>query len=162
MQLAYKRLLSMNLLEARRMIIEVYERYASISATAHQMGTSRQVVRKWIRRYEAEGKKGLMDRSRRPHISPRKTPYHPKRLLCNRLGTPIFCPKDKRRVKDEEFYLPCILSWNNADDMLRSAQTWQYVYNIKRPHFGKGMGGLSPLVPLRGINQTPISWLQSP
>ncbi|TKJ41346.1 hypothetical protein CEE36_08505 [candidate division TA06 bacterium B3_TA06] len=201
MQVSYQRLHNMNPIQARRMIIETYPRCASISATAHQMGTSRQVVRKWIRRYEAEGEKGLMDRSRRPHISPRKTPYHPKRLLCNRLGTPIFSPKEKRREKefggksqrtlerlqetlyspwnavlariplgrkgyngrvershltdDEEFYLPCILSWNNADDMLRSAQAWQYIYNVKRPHFGKGMGSLSPLDKLRslGYNQ---------
>ncbi len=56
---------------------------------------------------------------------------------------------------DQEFYLPCILSWNNADDMLRSAQAWQYIYNVKRPHFGKGMGSLSPLDKLRslGYNQ---------
>ncbi|TET23129.1 MAG: helix-turn-helix domain-containing protein [Candidatus Stahlbacteria bacterium] len=99
MQIRYQRLHRMNPLEARRIIIETYERYASISATAREMETSRQVVRKWVQRYELEGEKGLSDRSRCPHISPRKTPYHPERLLCNRLGTPIFCPKDKRRVK---------------------------------------------------------------
>jgi len=331
MQVSYQRLHNMNPIQARRMIIETYQRCASISATAHQMGTSRQVVRKWIRRYEAEGEKGLMDRSRRPHISPRKTPSKIERLvrklrsktgygrrrlawilrrdynicisedtvrhILRRLGVkskgkprrkfypahwawevkqpfslaqvdtkhildfgalgskrwdhlrkhhlPIyqwtFCeaktrlrflayshectrsngklfatlvlvwlrgwgidtrlvwqtdsgeefggksPRTLERLQetlyspwnavlariplgrkgyngrvershltdDEEFYLPCILSWNNADDMLRSAQAWQYIYNVKRPHFGKGMGSLSPLDKLRslGYNQ---------
>jgi len=81
MQVSYQRLHNMNPIQARRMIIETYQRCASISATAHQIGTSRQVVRKWIRRYEAEGEKGLMDRSRRPHISPRKTPSKIERLV---------------------------------------------------------------------------------
>lgn len=168
MQIRYQRLHRMNPLEARRIIIETYERYASISATAREMETSRQVVRKWVQRYELEGEKGLRDRSRRPHISPRKTPskierlvrklrsktgcgrrrlawilrrdynicisedtvrhilrrlgtkskrkprrrfypahwvwevkepfFHPTRTEV-RAGTPIFCPKDKRRVK---------------------------------------------------------------
>lgn len=63
------------------MIIETYERYASISAVSRELGTSRQVVRKWLRRYHAEGEKGLVDRSRRPHISPRKTASKIERLV---------------------------------------------------------------------------------
>ncbi|NLI97125.1 hypothetical protein GX441_00510 [bacterium] len=52
------------------------------------------------------------------------------------MGTPIFCPSDKRRVRDR---------------LLKSAQAWQYVCNFKRPHFGKGMGGLSPLAKLQSL-----------
>ncbi|NLI99368.1 transposase, partial [bacterium] len=52
---------------------------------------------------------------------------------------------------DEEFYLPMILCWNDTDQFLKSAQAWQYVYNLKRPHFGKGMGGLSPLAKLQSL-----------
>jgi len=81
MQLAYKRLLSMNLLEARRMIVESYSMCANISAVSRELGTSRQVVRKWLRRYQEEGAKGLRDRSRRPHISPRKTIWRVERLV---------------------------------------------------------------------------------
>ena len=296
MQVSYQRLHKMNPIQARRMIIETYPRCASISATAREMETSRQVVRKWVQRYELEGEKGLSDRSRCPHISPRKTPskierlvrklrkktgcgrrrlawilrrdynicisedtvrhilrrlgtkskrkprrrfypahwvwevkepfFHPTRTEV-RAGTPIFCPEGAKgglktdsgeeqrapwgkklpqrvfggksprtleelqktlykpwnaqlariplgrkgyngRVErshltdDQEFYLPCILSWKDTDDLLRMAEAWQHVYNVKRPHFGKGMGGLSPLVPLRGINQTPITRIQSP
>ena len=37
---------------------------------------SERSVRKWRRRFEAEGSTGLLDRSSRPHRSPRKTPAH--------------------------------------------------------------------------------------
>ena len=51
-----------------------YHETGSIRETARRWHTSRQVVRKWVRRYEAEGLSGLEDRSRRPHSSPRQTP----------------------------------------------------------------------------------------
>lgn len=35
-------------------------------------GISRPTLRKWARRYEAEGEAGLRSHSRRPHVSPRK------------------------------------------------------------------------------------------
>jgi transposase InsO family protein len=37
------------------------------------MGISRRCVRTWITRYQAEGEAGLVDRSSRPHTSPRRT-----------------------------------------------------------------------------------------
>jgi transposase InsO family protein len=40
---------------------------------AKQLGVSRQTVHKWVRRYQAEGPAGLVDRSSRPHSSPRRT-----------------------------------------------------------------------------------------
>ena len=60
--------------EARRKLIKTYEVTGSIRKTAALWGTSRLVVRKWVRRYQKEGPSGLQDRSRRPRASPRKTP----------------------------------------------------------------------------------------
>jgi hypothetical protein len=57
---------------------------------------------------------------------------------------------------DEEFYLPMILNWKDTDDLLKSAQAWQYVYNVKRGHFGKGMGGRSPLEKLQSTGYNHI------
>jgi len=34
---------------------------------------------------------------------------------------------------------------------LRRAQRWQHYYNVKRPHFGAGMEGKSPLERLREL-----------
>lgn len=44
----------------------------SVSEVAHQTRVSERTVRKWVRRYEAEGPSGLEDRSSRPHHSPQR------------------------------------------------------------------------------------------
>jgi transposase InsO family protein len=41
---------------------------------AHQMGCSRATAYKWLRRYAAEGRPGLIDRPSRPHHCPHRTP----------------------------------------------------------------------------------------
>lgn len=45
-----------------------------IKAATKYFGCSRNTVRKWLRRWQAEGPKGLKNRSRRPKNSPNKTP----------------------------------------------------------------------------------------
>ncbi len=40
---------------------------------AKQVGVSRQTVHKWVRRFQAEGRAGLTDRSSRPRSSPTRT-----------------------------------------------------------------------------------------
>lgn len=45
-----------------------------IKASARQFNCSRNTVRKWLRRWKAEGPKGLRNRSRKPNNSPNKTP----------------------------------------------------------------------------------------
>jgi DNA invertase Pin-like site-specific DNA recombinase len=71
--LAYRRLYEMNKVEARKELIKTYQETGSISATARLWNTSRQVVRKWVRRYQAQKEEGLKDKSRRPLHSPRQT-----------------------------------------------------------------------------------------
>jgi transposase InsO family protein len=46
----------------------------SIRAVAHDVGVCESTVRKWLRRYRAEGRDGLRDRSCRPQRSPTATP----------------------------------------------------------------------------------------
>ena len=71
--LAYGEVYAMNKVEARLRLVQTYEETRSISKTARIWHTSRQVVRKWVRRYQAEGESGLRDRSRRPRRMPMKT-----------------------------------------------------------------------------------------
>ena len=71
-ELAYRQAYIMNSVEARKRLITTYQETKSIRKRAKMWGTSRQVVRKWVGRFEAE--EGLEDRSRRPHHSPRQTP----------------------------------------------------------------------------------------
>jgi len=46
----------------------------SARAVAEDLGICESTVRKWVRRYQAEGRAGLRDRSCRPHRSPTATP----------------------------------------------------------------------------------------
>jgi transposase len=72
--MAYREIHAMNSIEARKLVIRTYQETGSISETARLWRTSRQVVRKWVRRFQEQGEEGLKDRSRRPHHSPRQTP----------------------------------------------------------------------------------------
>jgi transposase InsO family protein len=45
-----------------------------VAHAAKAMGISRQCAYRWVRRWRAEGGDGLVDRSSRPHTSPRRTP----------------------------------------------------------------------------------------
>ena len=46
----------------------------SLAAAAEAVGISVRAAAKWLRRYRAEGKQGLLDRSSAPHRVPRRTP----------------------------------------------------------------------------------------
>lgn len=72
--LAYREVYAMSRVEARQRLVRTYEETRSVSETARRWQTSRQVVRKWLRRFRAEDVAGLRDRSRRPAHSPRQTP----------------------------------------------------------------------------------------
>lgn len=57
----------------------------SASATAEAMGVSRATVYKWLRRFEAEGPTGLIDRTSAPHRRPRSLSRRQvKRILAAR------------------------------------------------------------------------------
>ena len=58
----------------RLKIVHTWQECGSLRETARRLSISRNTVRKWVRRYLAEGETGLKDRSRRPHRCPRKTP----------------------------------------------------------------------------------------
>lgn len=70
---------SLTPLGRRKMIACVLDRGWTIEATAERFQVDAKTVRKWRDRYIAEGAKGLMDRSSRPHRSPNRTPE-----LCRR------------------------------------------------------------------------------
>jgi len=55
---------------------------ANISALCRRFGISRTTGYKWIRRYKAEGKEGLRDRSRKPRNSPNKTSDRVEEAVC--------------------------------------------------------------------------------
>jgi len=48
------------------------------------------------------------------------------------------------RTDDEEFYLPCVLSWDTVEAFLGAGLGWLYYYNYERVHSGYGMAGRTP------------------
>jgi len=64
----------MNTVEARLRLVRTYQQTGSVRATARQWQTSRQVVRKWVGRYQRLGEAGLCNASHGPQHSPRQTP----------------------------------------------------------------------------------------
>jgi transposase InsO family protein len=63
----------MTLNEERRSAIHLLRAGQRVNAVAAELGKSTRWVRKWRKRYEAEGWDGLKDRSRRPHKITRQT-----------------------------------------------------------------------------------------
>ncbi len=56
------------------LVRRVLEEQQTPRAVATALGVCVRTVRKWVKRYQAEGRSGLVDRSSRPHRSPRRTP----------------------------------------------------------------------------------------
>lgn len=54
-------------LKARRTWVETYRQTGNAGLTCRRCGISRPTLRKWARRFEADGESGLRSKSRRPH-----------------------------------------------------------------------------------------------
>lgn len=81
-------------LERTRFVLEHERSGLSISELCRRYGISRPTGYQWIRRYRAEGMDGLLDRSRRPLESPRKTPPEVvEKLIALRAKKPTWGPK---------------------------------------------------------------------
>src|SRR3954468_4143675 len=52
--------------------IKLYEEIGNAGVVCRRCGISRPTLRKWWRRYQAQGTAGLEEQSRRPHHSPRR------------------------------------------------------------------------------------------
>jgi len=72
MDISYREIYAMNKEEARKQVVSSYIALGNISQVASLWHTSRNVVRKWIRRFEQKGEEGFRDESKKPHSSPRK------------------------------------------------------------------------------------------
>jgi transposase InsO family protein len=82
----------------RRAVMEVLDG-AAVAQVARQFGTSRQSVHAWLKRFEAEGEQGLVERSRRPKTSPTRLAADVEALVCElRRAHPRWGP---RRIAHE-------------------------------------------------------------
>ncbi len=53
-----------------------------VAIAAESMGVSRETAYRWVRRFRAEGRAGLVDRSSRPHRFPNQTPADVEDRVC--------------------------------------------------------------------------------
>src|SRR5918911_1035519 len=68
-------------LRSRRLLAaRVVEEGWSLAAAAEAAGVSERTACKWVARFRAEGRAGLVDRSSAPHRRPRRTP--PERVAA--------------------------------------------------------------------------------
>ncbi|WP_042411071.1 IS481 family transposase [Streptacidiphilus carbonis] len=64
-----------------RAVLQVLDGVA-VAQVARQAGASRQSVYTWVERYHSGGLDALMDRSRRPHVSPHQVAAEVEALVC--------------------------------------------------------------------------------
>jgi transposase-like protein len=65
--------------------IRLYEQLGNAGIVCRRCGISRPTLRKWWRRYQAEGEAGLEARSHRPHRSPGRKVFAEQEALILRL-----------------------------------------------------------------------------
>lgn len=66
------------------MVKWVLESGKSLREAAGVFRVDPKTVRRWVKRFEAEGPAGLIDRSSRPRVCPHRTPRHVIRRICRR------------------------------------------------------------------------------
>lgn len=71
--------------QARLGWVRLYEQIGHAGLVCRRCGISRPTLRKWWRRYQAEGEAGLEDRSRRPHRSPQRKVFEREEALVLKL-----------------------------------------------------------------------------
>jgi transposase-like protein len=112
--------------------VEAYHVLRDAGAVCRRFGVSRPTLRKWLRRYEAEGAAGLRARSRRPHRSPaaKVGPAEEQAILDlrreRRLGT--------KRLRNE---------LRRLHALALSPAEWVHHYNWNRSH--EALGGATPI-----------------
>lgn len=67
----------------RRIAIERVAAGHRVADVAAQLGCSRTTIYKWMARHRSEGHDGLVDRSSRPHRSPRRTPVEVEQQIIS-------------------------------------------------------------------------------
>ena len=65
--------------------IRLYEEIGNAGVVCRRCGISHPTLRKWWRRYQAEGEVGLEARSHRPHTSPNRKVFAEEEALILRL-----------------------------------------------------------------------------
>jgi transposase len=126
------------------MVKKSYE--VGIPRAAKEFNVTAATVRKWRRRYEREGPKGLEDRSRRPHHSPNRTPpeveaqvvalrkgyptWGAKRLV-EVFELPVSAPTVYNILRRHNAYKPRRRRWRERRDLRERKKRWRFLGKIQ-------------------------------
>jgi putative transposase len=100
---------------------------------------SRKSGYKWIKRYQADGPVGLIDRSRRPHSSPDQTPLALRRAICDarRRHTTWGAKKLLKLLRRKDPQSPWPSRWTVCEILKREGLVRQKTQRRKVGHPGK-------------------------
>jgi transposase-like protein len=98
--------------------VRLYEETGNAGVVCRRCGISRPTLRKWWRRYQAEGVAGLEERSRRPRSSPgRKVLEREERLILQlrrerKLGLKRLASSSSAATVSASPWTPCTRCWS--------------------------------------------------
>lgn len=138
--------------DVRLEFVHEYERgYSSMTELCDAYGVSRKTGYEWVGRYERDGAAGLLERSRRPHMSPRATaPEIVERLLAARRQHPTWSARKLIRVLAER---EPALAWpkrSTGCELLRRHGLVRVRRRTRRTH--------APVAPLPAITRPNEVW----
>ena len=115
--------------------VKIYEQTQDAGLTCRKCGVSRPTLRKWWRRYQAQGEDGLKALSRRPHSSPLiKVDKHVETLILSMRKTRKLGIKRLRselnrlhNISLSAAVIHKILSRNNCKPLLRVRKKTEYL-----------------------------------
>lgn len=134
--------------EAIRLQVVRYAQQHSIKAAQRKFGCSKNTVREWKRRFEKEGRSGLINRSRAPKHIPHKTSSEEEaRIIECRLEAPCYGPKRLKwfyEINRSECAVKRILQQNGLTKKEERSITRKTIYgrlkrNIKPSHITRKM-----------------------
>jgi putative transposase len=121
----------------------------SMTELCDQYGVSRKTGYKWVARYEANGRAGLTDRSRRPHHSPRATdPAIAERLCEARRRHPTWSARKLIAVLRRHHPEVAWPARSTGCDLLKAQQLVR-----ERRRRNRGRAPASPLAPITRANE---------
>lgn len=121
---------------ARLTWVRIDEQTGDAGLTCRRCGVSRPTLRKWWRRFQAEGVAGLHDRSRRPHNSPRRKAHEAEERKIVELRR-----KRKLGVKRLRNELIRLFNLRLAIDTIRKVLCRHGLNRLKRPRLIRKTGG---------------------
>jgi transposase InsO family protein len=121
---------------SRMLLVSRIRSGSSVFSAAEAAGISRRTAFKWVARYRAEGRAGLLDRSSRPYRMPRKTNYWWEQEILRLRRQRLTGAEIARRVPVSPATVARILARNGLS-RLKALEPKEPVRRYERKHPGE-------------------------